>query len=132
VRPFDPGDLRLIEHAIATSDLGLTTQATKTVIRVPIPPLTQERRQELVVVARRFAEEARIAMRNVRRDALRALGALGLPDDERRRQEASVEALVKTHLAKAEEQLAARIIDISGELTRWKPEEPKGRRKPRE
>lgn len=120
VRPFDPGDLRLIEHAIAESGLGLTTQAAKTTIRVPIPALTQERREELVVVARRYGEEAKIAVRNVRRDVVRDVSALGLSEDNRRRGLESVEELVKRHVDAIDEAVDARVSEILGEMTRWR------------
>lgn len=120
VRPFDPGDLRLIEHAIAESGLGLTTQAGKTTIRVPIPALTQERREELVVVARRHGEEAKIAVRNVRRDVVRDVSALGLSEDGRRRSLESVESMVKRHVETIDEAVQARVAEILGEMTRWR------------
>ncbi len=97
VRPWDPGDLHAIERAIAESGLGLTTQAAKTQIRVPVPPLSQERCEELARFAKGLGEEARVAMRNVRRDALRE--DLGLPEDARRRHEVQVEDLVRRYLA---------------------------------
>lgn len=121
VRPFDHGDLRLIEHAIAESGLGLTTQAAKTTIRVPIPALTQERREELVVVARRYGEEAKISVRNVRRDVVRDVSSLGLSEDERRRGLESVESLVKKHIEAVDAALESRVVEILGEMTRWRP-----------
>lgn len=68
IRPFDPGSVKDIERAILTSDLGLTPNNDGKMIRLNIPPLTEERRHELVKVVRSRAEEARISVRNVRRD----------------------------------------------------------------
>jgi ribosome recycling factor len=73
IRPFDPGTLQQIERAIMASDLGLTPSNDGKIIRLNIPPLTEERRQELVRVVRSRVEEARVAARNVRRDILNDL-----------------------------------------------------------
>ncbi len=73
VRPYDPASLSEIERAILKSDVGLTPVNDGKVIRLPIPRLTEERRQELVRVVGRRVEEARVAIRNCRRDALRDL-----------------------------------------------------------
>lgn len=132
VRPFDPGDTHAIERAIAESGLGLTTQAAKGSIRVPVPPLSQERREELARAAKSLAEEARVAVRNVRRDAIRTAGALGLPEDDRRRLEEALEELARRHLALVDEALATKIRDVLGEDERWTPGDRKGRRKPRD
>jgi ribosome recycling factor len=70
IRPFDPASIREIERAILASDLGLTPGNDGKFIRLNIPPLTEERRHELVRIVRHRAEEARVAIRNVRRDAL--------------------------------------------------------------
>ncbi len=69
IQPFDKSFLHAIEKAILTSDLGLNPQNDGRVIRVPIPMLTAERREELVKVVRRFAEEGRVAVRSIRRDS---------------------------------------------------------------
>ncbi|MGA9531171.1 MAG: ribosome recycling factor [Anaerolineales bacterium] len=68
IKPFDPGSLKDIERAILTSDLGLTPNNDGKLIRLNIPPLTEERRHELVRLVGARAEEARVAVRNVRRD----------------------------------------------------------------
>lgn len=73
IKPFDPGSLEDIERAILASDLGLTPNNDGKLIRLNIPPLTEERRHELVKVVRSRAEEARVAVRNVRRDILNQL-----------------------------------------------------------
>ena len=70
VAPWDKQMVAKIEKAIMTSDLGLTPVSAGTVIRVPLPPMTEERRKDLVKVVRHEAEAGRIAVRNIRRDAL--------------------------------------------------------------
>jgi ribosome recycling factor len=73
IRPWDPSSLRDIERAILASDLGLTPMNDGVLIRLNIPRLTEERRRELVKVVSRRVEEARVAIRNLRRDALQDL-----------------------------------------------------------
>jgi ribosome recycling factor len=73
VRPFDPGSLKTIERAIQASDLGLTPGNDGKLIRLSIPPLTEERRHELVRIVNHRVEEARVSVRNVRRDVLNDL-----------------------------------------------------------
>jgi len=70
IRPYDPGSLNTIEKAILVSDLGLTPSNDGKLIRLMIPPLTEERRQDLVKIVSKRLEEAKVAIRNIRRDAL--------------------------------------------------------------
>lgn len=76
VTPWDKSMVPVIEKAIISSDLGLNPSTAGTVIRVPMPPLTEERRKELVKVVRELAENSRIAVRNIRRDANNDLKSL--------------------------------------------------------
>ena len=69
VTAWDKGMVAAIEKAILTSDLGLNPNSAGTVIRIPLPPLTEERRRDLVRVVREAAEQARVSVRNIRRDA---------------------------------------------------------------
>ena len=69
IQPWDKGGLAAVEKAILKSDLGLTPINDGKIIRISIPPLTEERRKELVKVARKYSEETKVAVRNVRRDA---------------------------------------------------------------
>src|SRR5919201_184813 len=73
VQPFDPNSLKAIEKAVQESDLGLQPGNDGKMIRLPIPQLTEERRKELVKVVRRYAEDGKVAIRNVRRDIMRHL-----------------------------------------------------------
>ncbi|MDR7417975.1 MAG: ribosome recycling factor [Armatimonadota bacterium] len=89
VKPFDKGAVKEIERAILQSDLGLNPSFDGTVFRIPIPALTEERRRDLVKVARKHAEEGRVSIRNIRRDAKEMLEALEkdgeISEDESRR-----------------------------------------------
>ena len=70
IQPFDLGSLAIIEKAIATSDLGFTPNNDGKVIRINVPPLTEERRKEFCKIASKYAEEGKVALRNIRRDAI--------------------------------------------------------------
>lgn len=71
IKPFDPGSVKDIEKAVQTSDLGLTPNSDGKVIRLNLPPLTEERRHDLVKVVHTRVEEAHVAVRNIRRDAIK-------------------------------------------------------------
>src|SRR5438874_7999367 len=89
IQPFDPSSVGTIERAIQESDLGLTPSNDGKLIRLPIPQLTEERRKELVKVVRNMAEEHKVAVREIRRDAMRHLkelvdkGEVGADDEHR-------------------------------------------------
>jgi ribosome recycling factor len=96
-----------IEKSLLRSDLGLTPSNDGTVIRLPIPPLTQERRGELVKVVRRLAEEGRVAIRNIRRDAneeLRHAEKAGdLPQDDSKRAREHIQELTDKYVLLVDE-----------------------------
>src|SRR5215207_6389139 len=71
VTPFDPSSIKNIERGIRDSDIGLNPQNDGKILRLPIPELTEERRRELIRLARSMAEEGRVSVRNVRRDEMR-------------------------------------------------------------
>ncbi len=102
IRPFDPASLKAIERAILASDLGLTPSNDGKLIRLNIPPLTQERRQELVRVVSNRTEEARVAVRNVRRDTLNDLRDFEkekvISEDERKRGEGELQKLTDHYI----------------------------------
>lgn len=97
IRPFDPSTLKSIEKAILASDLGLTPNSDGKVIRLNLPPLTQERREELVRMVGHRVEEARVAVRNIRRDINKDLHEYEdeglISEDERIRAEKKVQEL---------------------------------------
>jgi ribosome recycling factor len=76
VKPWDKSQIKLVEKALRESDLGLTPQVDSDVIRIPLPPLTEERRKEFVKIARKYGEECKVAIRKARHDALDLLGSL--------------------------------------------------------
>lgn len=108
IRPFDPASLKDIERAVLTSDLGLTPNSDGKMIRLSIPPLTEERRHDLVRVVRNRAEEGRIAIRNVRRDTLSDLREFErekiISEDEQRRGESDLQELTDCYVELINEQ----------------------------
>ena len=116
VQPFDPSSLSAIERAIQESDLGLTPSNDGKLIRLPIPQLTEERRKELVKVVRGMAEEGRVAVRNVRRDAIHHLKELvdksEVGKDEEHRAEERVQKLTDDHTKKIDELLERKEAEI--------------------
>ena len=116
VQPFDPTSIKSIEKAIQESDLGLQPSNDGKVIRLPIPPLTEERRKELVKVVRRYAEDGKVAVRNVRRDVMRHLEELvrngDVGDDEERRAEQQVQKLTDEHTKAIDELLKHKEAEI--------------------
>jgi ribosome recycling factor len=116
VQPFDPGSLKSIEKAILESDLGLQPSNDGKIIRLPIPQLTEERRKELVKMVRHLAEEGRVAVRNVRRDAIHHLKELvdagDVGADEEHRAEDRVQKLTDGHVEKIEELLKRKEAEI--------------------
>ena len=98
IQPFDPSSIKSIEKAILESDLGLTPSNDGKMIRLPMPQPTEERRKELVKVVRKIAEEGRVAVRNVRRDAVHHLKELkDVGSDDERRAEDNVQKLTDDH-----------------------------------
>ncbi|KAK2079051.1 hypothetical protein QBZ16_002741 [Prototheca wickerhamii] len=101
IQPYDPATIVLIEKALSHSDLGMTPTNDGRCIRLRLPTLTKERRRELSKVVNRLGEEGRVALRNVRREALKAVerqekeGLLG--EDDRRSLEAAVKKLMARH-----------------------------------
>jgi ribosome recycling factor len=116
IQPWDKSIVKAIERAILKSDLGLTPSSDGVVIRLPIPPLTEDRRRELVKVARRHAEEGRVAIRNVRREAKEMLEELEeageVSEDEARRAMDRLQQLTDEMIAQLDRLLAAKEKEI--------------------
>lgn len=116
VQPWDKSAVKEVEKAIMSSDLGLTPNSDGTVIRIQIPQLTEERRRDLARVARQEAEDKRVAVRNVRRDANEALKQLErdgtISEDDERRAQAQVQELTDRYVAEIDEMLAAKEQEI--------------------
>jgi ribosome recycling factor len=117
IQPFDRGSLAVIEKAILTSDLGLTPNNDGAVIRLNIPQLTSDRRQELVKVAGKYAEEGKVAIRNARRDGIDSVRKQeknsDISQDESRSLQDDIQKLTDKYVAKIDEVLAAKEKDIT-------------------
>ena len=116
VQVWDKGLVKATEKAIREAGLGLNPQAESTVIRVPIPDLNEERRKELVKVAHKYAEQARVSVRNVRRDGMEMLKKLEkdhqISQDEHRRWSDEVQHLTDAHIKKVDEALGSKEKEI--------------------
>lgn len=116
VQPWDKSALQSIEKAILTSELGLNPINDGNVLRIPIPPLTEERRKDLVKLCKKFAEDGRIAVRNVRRDAIEHLRKLEkeehFSEDDRKRAENEVQKLTDKYIKHIDELLAHKEKEI--------------------
>jgi ribosome recycling factor len=116
IQPWDPSTLPAIEKAIRQSDLDLNPQNDGKVIRIPIPSLTEERRKTLVKHAHKHAEEGRVAVRNVRRDANDHLKKLlkdhDVSEDDEKHAVAEVQKLTDQHIEKINEVLKKKEAEI--------------------
>ena len=116
VTPWEKPMVAKVEKAIMTSDLGLNPATSGSVIRVPLPALTEERRKDLIRVVRHEAENGRVAIRNIRRDALHTLKELlkekEISEDDERRAETEIQKLTDQHVARVDEMLAEKEQDL--------------------
>jgi ribosome recycling factor len=116
ISPWEKTVVQAIEKAIFKSDLGLTPMTAGTVIRVPMPALTEERRREITKVLRHDAEGARVAVRNVRRDVMNDIKELlkkkEISQDDERRAETDVQKLTDKHVADVDAALAAKEKEV--------------------
>jgi ribosome recycling factor len=116
VSPWEKSVVQAIEKAIHKSDLGLNPITAGTVIRIPMPPLTEERRREFTKVVRADAENARVAVRNVRRDVMSDIKELLkeklISQDDERRGETEVQKLTDKYVAEIDQLLAAKEKEI--------------------
>nr|WP_228014674.1 ribosome recycling factor [Fortiea sp. LEGE XX443] len=117
IQPYDKGSLNIVEKAISLSDVGLTPSNDGSVIRLNIPPLTSDRRKELVKLAAKYAEEGRVAIRNIRRDAIDSIRkqekASEISEDEAKDQQDKLQKLTDKYTAKVNELLAEKEKDIT-------------------
>ena len=117
VQVWDGGQTKAVEKAIRDSGLGLNPMAEGTMIRVPIPDLNEERRQELVKVAGKYAEQTRIAIRNIRRDGMDVLKRLEkdseISQDDRKSMSDDIQSLTDEYVKKVDETLAAKESEIT-------------------
>nr|WP_220184433.1 ribosome recycling factor [Cylindrospermopsis raciborskii] len=117
IQPYDRTSLNIVEKAISLSDVGLTPSNDGSVIRLNIPPLTSDRRKELVKLAAKYAEEGRVGIRNIRRDALDSIRkqekAGEVSEDESRDQQDKLQKITSKYTAKIDELLAEKEKDIT-------------------
>lgn len=117
IQPYDRNTMNLIEKAISLSDVGLTPNNDGSVIRLNIPPLTSDRRKEFVKLAAKYAEEGRVAIRNIRRDALDSIRkqekASEISEDEAKDQQDKLQKLTDKYSAKIGDLLAEKEKDIT-------------------
>ena len=116
VQVWDKGMVGAVERAIRDSNLGLSPAAEGQVLRIRIPELNEQRRKEMVKVAHKYAEEARVAVRHVRRDGLDALKKLlkdkRISEDDEKRHEAEVQKATDQHIAEIDLALATKETEI--------------------
>jgi len=116
VQPYDVSMIGAIEKAIRTSDLGLNPSNDGKIIRIPIPPLTEERRKDLVKKLHGIAEEHRVALRNIRRDANDSIKKLLkeklISEDEDRRGHDEVQKLTDSYIAKLDQAVKSKEKEI--------------------
>jgi len=116
VQPWEKKMIPVVEKAIRDSDLGLNPATQGDIVRVPMPALTEERRRDLIKVVRHDAENARIAIRNVRREANEQLKKLlkdhKVSEDDERHAQADVQKLTDRYIADVDKQLAAKETDL--------------------
>lgn len=115
IQVWDSASIKPVEKAIRDAGLGLNPQADGNLIRVPVPELNTERRKELSKIAGQYAEGGRVAVRNIRRDAMEALKKLkadGMGEDENKRYGEEVQKLTDTHIQKIDTMLSDKEKDI--------------------
>lgn len=113
IKPYDSSSLKDIEHAIMVSDLGLNPQNDGTIIRLNVPALTEERRKEFAKQVGKFAESAKVAVRNIRRDANDQIKKLEeISEDEKKRAQENVQRETDKFIKKIEEIAKAKEKDI--------------------
>lgn len=117
IQPYDRSSMNLIEKAISLSDVGLTPSNDGVTIRLNIPPLTTERRKEFAKMASKYAEEGRVSIRNIRRDAIDTIRKQEknseISEDEGRDQQDNLQKMTNKYTAKVDELLAEKEKDIS-------------------
>jgi ribosome recycling factor len=116
VSPWEKGMVQVIEKTIQNSDLGLNPASAGTLIRVPLPPLTEERRKDMTRLVRQEAEGARVAVRNIRRDAINDIKDLlkekMIGEDEERRAHEEIQGITDKHIGSIDKVLAEKESEL--------------------
>ena len=116
IQPFDLSTIALIEKAIATSDLGFTPNNDGKLIRINVPPLTEDRRKEFCKLASKYAEEGKVALRNIRRDAIEKVKRLekdgDLSEDQSRDEQETIQKETNHFISDIEKKLSEKEAEI--------------------
>ncbi len=116
IQPWDKSMVAIIEKAIIKSDLGITPTSAGEVIRISLPPLTEERRKDLVKIVKNEGENTKVAIRNIRRDANSSIKKLlndkAITEDDERRAENDIQKLTDDHIAKVDSVVAEKEKDL--------------------
>jgi ribosome recycling factor len=116
LKPFDPGTLKDIERAVQSSDLGINPRSDGKVIRLPIPPLSGERRQQIVGQLKKLTEAQKVAVRNARRDAVQKVDAGkkagDIPEDDAKKSHERIDELTKKYEREIDAMLAAKTKEV--------------------
>lgn len=117
IKPYDKGAIREIERGLINADLGMAPQNDGEVLRLNVPPLSTERRQQLIAQAKEYAEKSKVALRNIRRDTIKHVEQFGkeekLPEDEVKKSAESVTDTMKQYEAKVEKLLSEKTVDLA-------------------
>lgn len=115
IKPWDKSMIQAIERAIFEANLGVTPQNDGEVVRITIPPLTKERRQQLVKKAKSLGEDTKVSLRSARRDAMDGIKSAvkdGFPEDQGKRKEQEIEDMTKAYYAKSDKLVETKQKDI--------------------
>lgn len=115
IQPWDKSSISAIEKALLKSDLGLTPSNDGASIRISVPPLTEERRSELVKSSKRFGEDAKVAIRNIRRDAnddVKKMEKTDISEDESRRHQEDIQKTTDKYIAEVDKVLLSKEKEI--------------------
>ncbi|KAG2489858.1 hypothetical protein HYH03_011661 [Edaphochlamys debaryana] len=112
ITPFDKSSLRDIERAIQEADIGINPNNDGERIRLIIPPMTQERRKELSKTVSKMAEDGKVAVRNVRKDAMKKADKVELPKDDKKALEDDIQKLTDSYVKKVEDMAKAKTDEV--------------------
>ncbi len=113
IKPYDASMVGKIEKAILKSDIGITPNSDGKVVRLSIPPLSEERRKKLVQLAKKAAEASKVAMRNQRRDANKQIPKIdSLPEDSQKQLKGEIQDLLKSYEGKVDELVGAKTAEL--------------------
>jgi ribosome recycling factor len=117
VKPFDPNTLKDIERALQEADIGINPQSDGKVIRLPVPPLSGERRQQIASQVKKMAESQKVVLRNARREAIHQIDAEkkagDLPEDDAKRAHDTMDKLTKKYESVLEDLMTAKVKEVT-------------------